>query len=59
MKVATMVLPDWPANRHDWREDWPDDTPAVILEVHKFNSYTIMAGDWIEEVNGEYLVEIV
>ena len=59
MQVGTMVLPDFPANRYDWKEDWPDDTPGVILEVHEFNSYTIMAGDWIEEVNIEYLVEIV
>ena len=59
MQTGDLVLPDWPANRDDWREDWPDDIAGIVLQEHEFNTYTIMAGSWIEEVNIEYLVEIV
>lgn len=59
MKVGSMVLPDFPTNRKDWRADWPDGSPGIVLEEHEFNVYTIMAGTWVEEVNIEYLVEIV
>ncbi len=59
MKVGSMVIPDWPANRHDWREDWPENMAGVIIEETKWNTYVVMTPFRAEEVNIEYLVEIV
>ncbi len=60
MKAGDLVLPDFPPGCHDWRKDWPDGFPGVVLEAHETNNTcTVMAGPWIEEVNVEYLVEIV
>ena len=43
MKVGSMVLQDFPEHRHDWREDWPDNFPGIILEENEFSTYTVMA----------------
>ena len=60
MKVGSMVLPDFPANRYDWREDWPDDTPGVIIEEHfRGKVFTVMTPMRQEEIAIDYLVEVI
>ena len=59
MKVGKMVLPDFPGNRSDWRTDWPDDMPGVIIEETQWNTFVVMTPYRAEEINIEYLVEIV
>jgi len=59
MKVGDMVLPDFPAHRNDWREDWPDNMTGVIIEETPWDTYVVMTSLRVEEVNIEYLVEVV
>ena len=60
MKVGSMVLPDFPEHRHDWRELWPDDTIGVVIEEHfRGKTFTVMTPTHIEEVAIDYLVEVV
>ena len=60
MRVGSMVLPDFPENRNDWREDWPDNTIGVIVEEHfRGKVFTIMTPSHLEEVAIDYLVEII
>jgi hypothetical protein len=60
MKVGDMVLPDFPENRYDWREDWPDNEVGVIIEEHfRGTLFVIMVAGGQEEVNIDYLVEVV
>lgn len=60
MKVGDLVLPDFPSHRKDWREDWPDNTPGVIIEEHfKGKLFTVMTPMRQEEVAIDYLVEVV
>ena len=60
MKVGDMVLPDFPAHRSDWREDWPDNTVGVIVEEHfRGKVFTVMTPGRLEEVAIDYLVEFV
>ena len=60
MKVGDMVLPDFPTHRADWREDWPDHTPGVIVEEHfRGKLFTVMTPTRKEEVCIDYLVEVV
>lgn len=59
MNVGDMVLPDFPTHRNDWREDWPDNVAGVIIEKTKWDTYVVMTPLRAEEVNIEYLVEIV
>ena len=60
MKVGSMVLPDFPEHRQDWRTDWPDSTVGVIVEEHfRGKVYTVMTPSHLEEVSIDYLVEIV
>lgn len=54
-----MVLPDFPSHRSDWRTDWPDDMTGVIIEETKWKTYVVMTPLRSEEVNIEYLVEVV
>ena len=60
MKVGSMVFPDFPEHRYDWREDWPDDTVGVIVEEHfRGKLFTVMTPSCLEEVAIDYLVEVV
>jgi hypothetical protein len=59
MKVGDIVLPDFPEHRNDWRQGWPDDLPGVILEVTPYDTFIVMTPLRAEEVNIEYLVELV
>ena len=60
MKVGSMVFPDFPTHRHDWREDWSDDTVGIIVEEHfRGKLFTVMTPSRLEEVCIDYLVEIV
>jgi len=59
MRVGDMVLSDFPAHRHDWREDWPDGMPGVIIEETTWGTYVVMTPIRAEEVNIEYLVEVI
>ena len=60
MKVGSMVLPDFPPHRLDWREDWPDCTMGIIIEEHfRGKLFTVMTPNCLEEVSVDYLVEVV
>ena len=60
MQVGDMVLPDFPAHREDWREDWPDNMVGVIIEEHfRGKLFTIMTPAYYEEVAIDYLVKVV
>lgn len=59
MRVGDMVLPDFPEHRADWRGVWPDDMSGVIIEKTKWGTYVVMTPNRVEEVNIEYLVEVV
>ena len=60
MKVGSMVLQDFPENRHDWREDWPDNIVGIIVEEHfRGKVFTILTPSRCEEVAIDYLVEVV
>lgn len=59
MKVGKTVLPDFPEHRDDWRTDWPDSMIGVIIEETKWNTFIVMTPLRAEEVNIEYLVEVV
>ena len=60
MQVGDLVLPDFPPHREDWREDWPDNTPGVIVEEHfRGKLFTVMTPMCQEEVAIDYLVEVV
>ena len=59
MKVGDLVLPDFPPNRTDWRSDWPDNVPGIVVCDQGFGVYTVMTSDYMQEVNICYLVEIV
>ena len=59
MKVRDMVLPDFPGHRKDWRRDWPDNMTGVIIEETKWGTYVVMTPLRSEEVNIEYLVEVI
>ena len=59
MKVGDLVLPDFPVHRNDWRGDWPDDMLGVIIEETPWNTYVVMTPLRAEEVNIEYLVEVI
>jgi|TARA_R110000824_G_scaffold252068_5_gene440727 hypothetical protein len=55
-----MVLPDFPESRMDWREDWPDELPGLIVADALFGCYAIMIPmGGVVDVNIEYLVKIV
>ena len=60
MKVGDLVLPDFPTYRTDWRDDWPDLTPGVIVEEHfRGKLFTVMTPARVEEVSIEYLVQVI
>lgn len=59
MKIGSLVLPDFPEHRDDWRHDWPDDIPGVVLEVTPYNTFVVMTPLREEEVNIEYLVALI
>ena len=59
MKVGDMVFPDFPTHRNDWREDWPDDMAGMIIEETGWSTYVVMTPLRSEEVNIEYLVELI
>jgi hypothetical protein len=59
MRVGSTVYPDFPINRADWRQDWPDKQPGIVIEELEFNTFMIMTGSYLEEVHIEYLVEVV
>ena len=59
MKVGDMVLPDFPDHRKDWRSEWPDHMTGVIIEKTKWGTYVVMTPLRSEEVNIEYLVEVI
>ena len=58
MKVGDLVFPDFPENRVDWRGDWPDDLPGMIIQEHAGGCYAVMTSFRTKDVNIEYLVKI-
>ena len=59
MKVGDIVLPDFPEHRVDWRADWPDNMPGVIVEESPWNTFIVMTPLRAEDVNIEYLVKVI
>ena len=59
MKVGDIVLPDFPEHRVDWRSDWPDHIPGVIIEESPWDTFTVMTPLRAEDVSIEYLVQVV
>lgn len=60
MKAGDLVFPDFPLNRFDWREKWPDDTVGIVVEEHfRGKLFTVMTPGHLEEVTIDYLVEVV
>ena len=59
MKVGDLAYPDFPENRLDWREEWPDNSPGIIIEETRYDTFVIMTSCKTKEVCGEYLVALV
>jgi len=59
MRPGDLVYPDFPENRLDWREEWPDNSPGIIIEETRYDIFVIMTSCKTKEVCGEYLVVLV